>query len=120
MHTSLPVSAVDNLGSRMVNTTSDNPFTSYYSAYSINITIMVLAVLDAPVLFCPSLSKYSTIYLWVYSLCTDVVVTYEENAAPIYVFSGLTITSIETDYLMSATVELVAEVSCTQFCVRYS
>jgi len=45
-----------------------------------------------------------------------VVVTYMENAAPIYVFSGLTITSIETDYLMSATVELVAEVSL--YCVH--
>ena len=44
------------------------------------------------------------------------MVTYMENAAPIYVFSGLTITSIETDYLMSATVELVAEVSL--YCVH--
>lgn len=50
-----------------MNTTTDNPFTSYYSVYSINITIMVFAVLDAPVLFCPSLSKYHTNMLVVYS-----------------------------------------------------
>jgi len=45
-----------------------------------------------------------------------------ENSAPVYVFSGLTITSIETDSLMSATVELVAKVSCTIYfvCVHYS
>ena len=36
-----------------------------------------------------------------------------ENAIPVNVFDGLTIASIETDYLMSATVELVAEVSDT-------
>ena len=38
-------------------------------------------------------------------------ITYYENDAPVYIFEGLTITSVETDYLESATVKLMTEVS---------
>ena len=40
-----------------------------------------------------------------------IAITYYENAAPVYIFEGLTITSVETDYLESATVKLITEVN---------
>ena len=41
-------------------------------------------------------------------LCKEI--TYTENAAPVYIFEGLNITSIETDELELATIKLSTEV----------
>ena len=43
--------------------------------------------------------------------CNSIEVVYHENSAPVYIFADLTITSVETDYLQSATVKLLTEVS---------
>jgi len=49
--------------------------------------------------------------MYIIGMFYSIELTYYENAAPVYLFKELTITSVETNYLTSATVELMTEVN---------